>query len=53
MNYDDHLMEFNDLVTDPNFEEPDCSPHPLDVMAITALYSRVPKIGSTAGPGGK
>ena len=30
----------NDSVMNYNFGEPDCSPHPLDIMAIYALYAR-------------
>ena len=29
-------------ILNPGHEEPDCSPHPFDVMAIFALYGRVP-----------
>ena len=29
-------------VLNPGHEEPDCSPHPFDVMAIYALYGHVP-----------
>ena len=34
MNYDSRL--------NPSREEPDCAPHPFDVMAIYALYRHVP-----------
>ena len=27
----------------PSFREPDCSPHPLDIMAIHALYQTLPE----------
>ena len=29
-------------ILNPGHEEPDCSPHPFDVMAIFTLYGRVP-----------
>ncbi len=29
-------------ILNPGHEEPDCSPHPFDVMAIFALYGHVP-----------
>lgn len=29
-------------VLNPGHEEPDCSPHPFDVMAIYALYQSLP-----------
>ena len=34
LNYDRNVRE--------QFEEPDCSPYPFDVMAIYALYQNVP-----------
>ena len=34
LNYDSRL--------NPSREEPDCAPHPFDVMAIHALYQHVP-----------
>ena len=39
LNYD---HEIADKLEIPTFEEPDCSPHPFDVMAIHALYQSVP-----------
>ena len=40
----DSAMNYNDLPTRPTqtTDEPDCSPHPLDIMAIYALYQNVP-----------
>ena len=44
MNYDD---EDPPVIRHPSvkttFAEPDCSPHPFDIMAIMALYQNVPK----------
>ncbi len=44
MNYDSRAKSaFPGWETlNPGHEEPDCSPHPFDVMAIYALYGRVP-----------
>ena len=41
MNYDRNVWQGS--------EEPDCSPHPFDIMAITALYQSVPAV-SILGP---
>lgn len=37
----DAVMNYDWLVGGPLFEEPDCSPYPLDIMAIYALYQTV------------
>ena len=38
---DPETAHFVDSVMDYNFTQPDCSPYPLDVMAIYALYQTV------------
>ena len=48
MSYDINAKdEMNPLIRHPDvqsdFAEPDCSPHPFDVMAIYALYQNAPK----------
>ncbi len=40
MNYDNRRGEIKYLLPG-NFNEPDCSPHPFDIMAIYALYQSV------------
>ena len=35
------VMNYNDKFS-PTLGEPDCSPHPFDIMAIFALYQTVP-----------
>lgn len=48
MNYDGRVDDVADKrfgLAVPGFSEEDCYPHPLDVMAIFALY----QTGSTAG----
>ena len=40
MNYDEHIKEFHEGLTDER-SEPDCYPHPLDIMALYALYQNV------------
>ena len=46
MNYDEKVISVDDDETDDdessaNDEEPDCSPHPFDILAIWALYQTV------------
>ena len=42
MNYDDKPGENRDPATDEHVRfEPDCSPHPFDLMALHALYQTV------------
>ena len=54
MNYD-AVGHIRHPSVQPDFAEPDCSPHPFDVMAIYALYETVPVVsitGSTSGTEG-
>ena len=37
----DSLMNYDDKAFMPHVDEPDCSPHPFDIMAIYALYQGV------------
>ena len=37
----DSLMNYDDKAFMPHIDEPDCSPHPFDIMAIYALYQGV------------
>ena len=50
MNYDsrEEPLIRHPQVTDEKFNEPDCSPHPFDVLALNALYQNVPKVSVTA-----
>ncbi len=44
LNYDDEVDEnfpFNDRLEMQNRREPDCAPHPFDILAIYALYQTV------------
>ena len=43
------VMNHDGEVGETSFSEPDCSPHPFDVMAIYALYQTVPQV-SISGP---
>ncbi len=46
MNYDDYDLKIPSLFRPATMElpaEPDCSPHPFDVMAINALYQSAPR----------
>ncbi len=55
MNYDIPGDIRHPSVSD-DFAEPDCSPHPFDVMAMFALYQSVPKLtvtGTTEALGGE
>ena len=49
MNYNHRVHGYHPGVASTSFSEPDCSPHPFDVMAIYALYQRVPR-ASISGP---
>ena len=40
LNYDKNVQRYANLVTQPH-TEPDCAPHPFDVMALFALYQNV------------
>ena len=46
----DHDKSHMDSVMNYNFQEPDCSPHPLDILAIYALY-QVPPPPPSPSPG--
>jgi len=35
------MMNYDEKVLDPGDNEPDCSPHPFDILAIWALYQTV------------
>ena len=37
----DSVMNYDEKVLDPGDNEPDCSPHPFDILAIWALYQTV------------
>ena len=41
LNYDKYVHDYFPEVSDI-FTEPDCSPHPFDLLAIYALYQNVP-----------
>ena len=41
MNYDDEIGQLRERYKPDQPDEPDCSPHPFDVMAIYALYQNV------------
>ena len=45
----DAVMNHDGEVGGTTFSEPDCSPHPFDLMAIYALYQTVPHV-SISGP---
>ena len=38
MNYDTSVSQ---AIVPEGFNEPDCSPHPLDILAINALYQKI------------
>ena len=54
MNYDseEEPLIRHPHVTDKTFKEPDCSPHPFDVLALNALYQNVPKVSVTSPASG-
>ena len=43
MNYGYEVRHPEAREREPEFDEPDCSPHPFDIMAIYSLYHKVPK----------